>query len=59
MPKSIVIEPEQVFAKGTIHLSDIQVNGYDRTAEEELASYSREDFLAIWQDMCAIRTGRG
>ena len=55
MPKSIVIEPEQVFAKGTIHLSDIPVNAYDRTPEEELASYSREDFLAIWQDMCAIR----
>ncbi|MGA2120156.1 MAG: dehydrogenase, partial [Bryobacteraceae bacterium] len=55
MPKSIIIEPEQVFAKGTIQLSDIQVNAYERTAEEELASYSREDFLAIWQDMCAIR----
>jgi 2-oxoisovalerate dehydrogenase E1 component len=55
MPKSINIEPEQVFAKGTIHLSDIQVNAYERTAEEELAAYSREDFLAIWQDLCAIR----
>jgi 2-oxoisovalerate dehydrogenase E1 component len=55
MPKSIVIEPEQVFAKGTIHLSDIPVNAYDRTPEEELASYSSEDFLAIWRDMCAIR----
>ncbi len=38
MPKSISIEPEQVFAKGTIHLSDIQVNAYERTAEEERAS---------------------
>ncbi|HYW42498.1 MAG TPA: thiamine pyrophosphate-dependent enzyme [Bryobacteraceae bacterium] len=55
MPKSIIIEPEKVFARGTIHLSDIQVNAYQRTEEEELATYSSEEFLAIWQDMCAIR----
>jgi 2-oxoisovalerate dehydrogenase E1 component len=55
MPKSIVIEPEQVFAKSTIHLSDIEVNAYQRTGEQERATYSSEEFLAIWQDMCAIR----
>jgi len=55
MPKSIVIEPEQAFAKGTIHFTDIAVNAYQKTAKEELAEYSTEDFLAIWQDMCAIR----
>ena len=55
MPKSIIIEPEQVFARGTIHLSDIPVNAYQRTGKEELATYSSEEFLAIWQDMCAIR----
>src|ERR1019366_3150059 len=55
MPKSIIIEPERVFARGTIHLSDIPVNAYQRTGKEELATYSSEEFLAIWQDMCAIR----
>jgi 2-oxoisovalerate dehydrogenase E1 component len=55
MPKSIIIEPEQVLAKATIHFSDIPVNTYERTVEEEIASFSREEFLAIWQDMCAIR----
>ena len=55
MPKSIIIEPEKVFARGAIHLSDIQVNAYQKTGEEELATYSPEEFLAIWQDMCAIR----
>jgi 2-oxoisovalerate dehydrogenase E1 component len=55
MPKSIVIEPEQAFAKGTIHFTDIAVNAYQKTAKEELAEYSTEDFLAIWQDLCAIR----
>src|SRR5438045_2098172 len=55
MPKSIIIEPEKVFATETIHLSAIPVNAYGKTIEQELASYSREDFLNIWQDMCAIR----
>jgi 2-oxoisovalerate dehydrogenase E1 component len=55
MPKSIVIEPEKVFARSTIHLSDIEVNAYQRTGDEERATYSSEEFLAIWQDMCAIR----
>src|ERR1035438_6891062 len=55
MPKSIIIEPEQVLAKATIHFSDIPVNTYERTVEEEIASFSRDEFLAIWQDMCAIR----
>ena len=55
MPKSIIVDPEKVFARGAIHLSDIQVNAYQRTGEEELATYSPEEFLAIWQDMCAIR----
>jgi len=55
MPKSIIIEPEKVFAPGAIHFSDIPVNACRRTGEEELAAYSSAEVLAIWQDMCAIR----
>jgi len=55
MPKSIIIEPEKVFARDTIELSPIPVNAYRGTIEEELATYSTEDFLNIWQDMCGIR----
>jgi len=55
MPKSIVIEPERVFARSTIHLSDIEVNAYQRTGEQERAAYSFRAVPAIWQDMCAIR----
>src|ERR1035438_4753656 len=51
MPKSIVIEPEKVFARSTIHFSDIPVNAY-RT---DLAAFSASELLAIWEDMCAIR----
>ena len=55
MPKSIAIEPEKAFAPGTIHFHDIPVNAYHKTIREELSNYSREDFLAMWRQMCAIR----
>ena len=55
MPKSILIVPEQVFQRGEIHLNDIPVNAYQKTAEQEAADFSREELLAIWQQMCAIR----
>jgi len=55
MPKSIVIDPGKVFSKGAIHFSDIPVNAYGKTTGEELAEYSKEEFLNIWRDMCAIR----
>jgi 2-oxoisovalerate dehydrogenase E1 component len=51
MPKSIVIEPEKVFARSAIHFSDIPVNAY-RT---DLGAFSVSELLAIWEDMCAIR----
>ena len=55
MPKSILIEPEKVFASDAISFRDIPVNAYSKTIEEELADFSTEDFLNIWQDLCAIR----
>ena len=55
MPKSIVIEPDQVFSKQTLRFSDIPLNAYDKTLDEERARYSAEDLLNIWGDMCAIR----
>jgi 2-oxoisovalerate dehydrogenase E1 component len=55
MPKSIVIEPDRVFARETIRFSDIPVNAYDKTVQEELAEHSPAELLNIWQDMCGIR----
>ncbi|HJZ95538.1 MAG TPA: thiamine pyrophosphate-dependent enzyme, partial [Candidatus Solibacter sp.] len=55
MPKSIIIEPEKVFAAQTIEFTGIPVNSYNRSIHDELGSFTREDFLAIWCDMCAIR----
>src|SRR5208283_159666 len=55
MPKSMVIEPKEVFAKSKIEVSEIPINTYDRTLGQELGNYSTADFLQIWQDLCAIR----
>jgi 2-oxoisovalerate dehydrogenase E1 component len=42
-------------ASETIHLRDIPVNAYNKSIHEEVATYSREDFVDIWRDMCGIR----
>jgi 2-oxoisovalerate dehydrogenase E1 component len=55
MTKSIIIEPEKAFSSGTIHFTDIPINAYNRTIEEEKTLYAKSDFLNIWRDMCAIR----
>src|SRR5256714_9421663 len=55
MPKSIIIDPEKVFATETIQFCPIPVNAYRKALDEELATYTTEDLLNIWRDMCAIR----
>jgi 2-oxoisovalerate dehydrogenase E1 component len=55
MPKSIVLKPEALLAEDRIRFADIPVNTYSKTIEEERAVFAPEDFLAIWQDMAAIR----
>ncbi len=40
MPKSIPIVPEKVFARGRIHFTDIEINAYQRTIQDEAAVYS-------------------
>src|ERR1039457_1101919 len=55
MTKSLAIEPKAEFSPDLIHFSDIPVNAYCRTLEEERSRYSTDDFVEIWRDMCAIR----
>jgi len=55
MPKSIIIAPERVFSREVIRFSDIPVNAYATPLKEDLATYSKEDLISIWHDMCAIR----
>ncbi|OGJ85760.1 MAG: dehydrogenase [Candidatus Raymondbacteria bacterium RifOxyA12_full_50_37] len=55
MPKSQPVLPVEVFQSGTIEFSAIPVNAYHKSIEDEKKLYSREDFLAIYADMCALR----
>jgi 2-oxoisovalerate dehydrogenase E1 component len=55
MPKSIVIEPDKVFTRSAIRFSDIPVNAYAKSLAEERATFSTDDLVNIWRDMCGIR----
>jgi 2-oxoisovalerate dehydrogenase E1 component len=55
MPKSILLEPEELLVEDCIRFTDIEVNTYKKTIDEERENLTPEDFLAIWQDMSAIR----
>jgi 2-oxoisovalerate dehydrogenase E1 component len=55
MPKSIVLKPDTLLAEDCIRFTDIPVNIYSKTIEEERSVFAPQDFLAIWQDMAAIR----
>lgn len=57
MPKSVMIVPEQVRARGQVEFSPIPVNQYDRTVSDELGSgrLNRDDLLRIQRDMMIIR----
>ena len=55
MPKSIVLTPETLLAEDRIRFAEIPVNSYSRSVAEERSVLTPQDFLAIWQDMCAIR----
>jgi 2-oxoisovalerate dehydrogenase E1 component len=55
MTKLITLEPEILLQPGRISFADIEVNAYNKTVAEEEELYSRQDLLAVWQDMAAIR----
>jgi len=55
MPKSQFIDPKEMRRSGKITFTDIPVNQYNKTIEEEKANFSTEDFLRIYRDMAIIR----
>jgi 2-oxoisovalerate dehydrogenase E1 component len=55
MPKAVPITPEIVFEPGEIRFRNVPVNAYRRSLQDELDTYSRQDLLDLWSDMCAIR----
>ena len=55
MPKSLMVTPEQMRARGQIEFSPIPVNQYDRPLREELEKYGAARLLGIYRDMLIIR----
>jgi 2-oxoisovalerate dehydrogenase E1 component len=55
MTKILNIDPDKMRAKSFIRFTDIPVNQYDKTVEQEKENYTKEDFLRIYRDMAIIR----
>lgn len=55
MPKSIVIDPREVRATGTLSFTDIPLNAYVPNAKKETAKYGKETLVRMYRDMSLIR----
>jgi 2-oxoisovalerate dehydrogenase E1 component len=55
MPKIEYVDPAKAFTPGFIHFTDIPVNQYSKSLEDELKIYSKDDLLRIYRDMAIIR----
>lgn len=55
MTKSLFVDPKQLRKSGTLKFTDIPLNQYNKSIDEEKANYSDEDFLRIYRDMTIIR----
>ena len=55
MPKIQFINPDEVRKPQMLEFDSIPINQYDKTIEEEVDNFSREDFLRIYHDMVVIR----
>ena len=55
MPKNLVIDPNFIRSKGKIHFTDIPVNVYNKTIEDEKKNFSNDDFVRIFNDIAMLR----
>lgn len=55
MPKSQYLDPSVLRAKSKVTFTDIPVNQYDKTIEDEKGNFSNDDFMRIFRDMAIIR----
>jgi len=55
MPKSIFIDPKEVRKSSKIKFTDIPVNQYKKTINDEKNNFSNDDFIRIFRDMAIIR----
>ncbi|MCL2271129.1 MAG: thiamine pyrophosphate-dependent enzyme, partial [Treponema sp.] len=55
MPKSIVVDPQEVRKPHILKIKDIPVNQYKSDYTKEVNAYGRERLVRIWYDMVTIR----
>ena len=55
MPKCQVMDPKEIRKPGFIKFTDIPVNQYSKTIEQERENFSADDLLRIYRDMALIR----
>ena len=55
MPKTQVMDPDEIRKSCFIKFSDIPVNQYSKTIDQEKNNFSNDDFLRIYRDMALIR----
>lgn len=55
MAKQLHVSPAEVRKPGEIKFKSIPVNTYQKTAKDELGSFTKEEFMNIYRDMFYIR----
>jgi 2-oxoisovalerate dehydrogenase E1 component len=55
MPKSLVVDPQEVRKSAVLTILDIPVNQYASDFTKELACYGKAGLIRIWYDMVTIR----
>ena len=55
MPKNQIIDPNFIRAKGKIKFTDIPVNVYNKSIEDEKKNFSKDDFVRIFNDIAMLR----
>ncbi|MFP3089452.1 dehydrogenase [Treponema sp. TIM-1] len=55
MPKSIVVNPQDVRKPEILKIKDIPVNQYKSDIKKELSRYGKDKLIRIWYDMATIR----
>ncbi len=55
MTKSLFMDPNELRKPGKVKFTDIPVNQYNKSIEDEKANFSKKDFLRIYRDMRIIR----
>jgi len=55
MPKSQIMNPDELRKSGFIKFNDIPVNQYKKTIKQEASNFSNDDLIRIYRDMAIIR----